>query len=360
MDAMDVLTEAVGREGAGALATIVAAEGHAYRKSGAFMLLCADGRTIGAISPGCLESDLQQYAEHVIEQNTSQFIEYDMRSEDDLSWGEHIGCGGYLRILMEPLTGGLMAALREACDRLRLGETIQLIRSFEAGANACFYRVAPAEASSPIVDRLLWTAPAEGEPSQLSLRIEAKPRLILFGAGDDSLPVHRLALLAGFCVTVTDFREALCTEKRFPGASLQLGFPSESLPRLRLSREDYVVIMSHNFLRDLQFLRLSLTAAPCYVGIMGSRSRTERLLADSLVVEALKVRSEWAASGLRYPVGLPIGAEGPEEIAISIMAELIQARRGRVAHGKAGHSGTVSWRGEQPPHGALQAFNSPS
>ncbi|KAA8745270.1 XdhC family protein [Paenibacillus sp. UASWS1643] len=95
------------------LATAIKVEGHAYRKQGVSMLLTEDGKMYGSISPGCLESDLQARVSHVLDTKQMEFAEYDMRPEDDLSWGETIGCGGLVVVLLEPVCGELRYTLQK-------------------------------------------------------------------------------------------------------------------------------------------------------------------------------------------------------------------------------------------------------
>lgn len=330
----DLVKEAAGLGGRCVLATILYVEGHAYRKKGAMMLLKPEGDASGTLSPGCLESDLLAYVPTVLRQNAPQLVEYDMRPEDDLSWGEHIGCGGLIRVLLEPVTDSLHAAVRAANRCLEAGEAVWFIRKLkDGGLPDSYMSTASREA-----------AEAFRNDGCLTVCWEPKPRLLLFGAGDDAKPLCRLALDAGFSVTVTDFRESLCREERFPGATVVFGFPDETVPVLQPSPKDYVVVMSHQFQRDQQFLELVKQANPRYIGVMGSAARRSRLLGDAGCDERISC-----------PVGLPIGADGPFEIAISVMAELIAVRRGGKTNGAWGDRDLVFGRREQPPYGISEA-----
>ncbi|WP_190945539.1 XdhC family protein [Paenibacillus sp. UASWS1643] len=175
-------------------------------------------------------------------------------------------------------------------------------------------------------------------PQQLTSLYTPKPRLIIIGAGNDVIPVARLARSAGFRVVVADWRESLCTSERFPEAELVLGFPCEIMPLLKVTKGDYLILMSHNFPRERELLEMLVDCEYAYLGIMGSKTRTARLL-DGL--KPLK--------NVHSPVGLSIGADGPEQIAISIAAELIACKhkvsylssevgqKGSVAHANDGH-----------------------
>lgn len=308
MEAADIARKAIHMEGRAVLATIVSVEGHAYRKAGASMLLEAGGGASGSVSPGCLEADLKHYVEPVLRQGACQWIEYDTRAEDDLSWGEAIGCGGFVRILLEPVTGELLSALKETVKLLELGEDAVLIRRFGEYALPQSYAVKSMLGFTP--------GGRTAQDGEFLQSWEAKPRLVLFGGGDDALAVATLARMAGFRLAVADFRESVLNPGRFPGAELLYGFPIELADMLDLSERDYVIIMSHHYQRDREFLRIALQSGPRYIGIMGSASRTRRMFGGADI-----------PSSVRYPVGLPIGADGPDEIAISIAAELVGIRR---------------------------------
>ncbi|MDT9718008.1 XdhC family protein [Paenibacillus sp. ClWae2A] len=405
------------------LATAIKVEGHAYRKQGVSMLLTEDGQMVGSISPGCLESDLQARVSRVLDTNQMEFAEYDMRPEDDLSWGETVGCGGLVVVLLEPVCGELRYTLQKMHECFQSGVATALTRTFQNDYTKVqygwkrieptgkghepvlrpslvppHYRVAdynPASLQvnvqhssgntkhehtgstqhSPDIPHLMLVpevVPATSNgthsshlsgdsqqisesdaeittndtvstnpwdlPQQLTSLYTPKPRLIIIGAGNDVIPVARLAGSAGFRVVVADWRESLCTSERFPEAELVLGFPCEIMPLLNVHNADYLILMSHHFPRERELLEMLVDCEYAYLGIMGSKTRTARLL-DGL--PPLKY--------VHSPVGLSIGADGPEQIAISIAAELIackhkvsslssELQKGSVAHANDGHS----------------------
>lgn len=146
---------------------------------------------------------------------------------------------------------------------------------------------------------------------------EPRPTLFIFGAGEDAKPLVSLAKETGFFVTVCDWREGLCTPVRFPEADrCIIGFPKEIMSSISIKKQDFIMIMTHHFKRDQELLEI-LQNCPCrYLGVLGSRHRTSRLLGGI-------DKPNWICS----PAGLSIGAEGPSEIAVSIMAEMIQMIR---------------------------------
>lgn len=316
MEAYDILQAVERQVQSVVLATVIYVEGHAYRKQGAMMLLMADGSSMGSISPGCLEADLSGYVPLVGESQRPQMIEYDMRPADDFGWGETIGCGGLIRILLEPVTGELLVHLHAAKAALDRGEAMQLSRTFIQGYSDIQYR------SCALIGMV--SADSGSSPSEYVYTFRPKPRVVVFGANQDAIPLARLAAGSGFRVVIADWRDAYCSAERFPGMETIVAFPGALLEKLRLTAEDYVIVMSHQFDKDAEFVRGAVESNLRYLGIMGSRTRSEKLL-DGLE------RPDW----VRYPVGLNIGSEGPVENAISIVAELISDKRGvRASEGR--------------------------
>ncbi|NQX71182.1 XdhC family protein [Paenibacillus alba] len=322
MEAYDILQAVESNCQARVLATVIHVEGHAYRKQGAIMLLMADGSMVGSISPGCLEADLFAYVPAVWESQKSQMVEYDMRPADDFGWGETIGCGGLIRILLEPVSGEMLVSLLAVKAFLERGEAVQLVREITDGYSGIAYSLHGYEQVQqpyPTATYLLEDHVSDRQ-SSLSSHVslfKPKPRVIVFGANADAMPLVQMAVSSGFRVVVADWREAYCTEARFPGAEIEVAFPEQLIMQLKLNAQDYIVVMSHQFEKDALFVKEAMKFSLRYLGIMGSRERTEKLLGG---IE----RPEW----LRYPVGLPIGSEGPVENAVSIVAELISIRRG--------------------------------
>ncbi|MEW9701892.1 XdhC family protein [Paenibacillus sp. SI8] len=314
MEAYDILAAVEEGIQDAVLVTVIYVEGHAYRKQGAMMLLMEDGCSLGSISPGCLEADLAEYGAAVRGSGKPQMVEYDMRPSDDFGWGETIGCGGLLRILLEPVAGALKDKLLSVKAGVDNGAAVGLARSFADSYATIRYElfsVKEAGSSADSTDSTRLT-----ELSTYTSYFKPKPRVVVFGANQDAMPLVQLALHAGFRVIVADWRETLCTPERFPGAQLAVAFPDCLFDELNLNERDYVVVMSHQYQKDAAFVQRALTSKLRYLGIMGSTERTENML------EGLE-RPTW----LHYPVGLRIGSEGPIENAISIVAELISIRR---------------------------------
>jgi xanthine dehydrogenase accessory factor len=280
------------------------------------MLLMTDGRTAGSISPGCLEADLLERVRSVWEQGTARLIDYDLREERDPVWGQTIGCGGAIRILLEPVRGRLLDCLLRAKRFLDDGFAARMVRKISLETGRVRYRLQQL-AAADLPNRNSFVVREAFREHWVVSEWLPKPRLIVFGAGNDAMPLVEIAAKIGFRPFVVDWRPGMCTHERFPTAKLLVGFPEQALQELQLVESDYVVVMSHHLERDRQFLYGLSGKKLKYVGIMGSVSRTEKLL------EGMRPMA-W----FHYPVGLDIEADGQEEIAIAVAAELLQVRRG--------------------------------
>jgi xanthine dehydrogenase accessory factor len=334
-----------------ALATVVEVIGSAYRRPGARMLVTEDGELTGAISGGCLEGDARQRARRAIFQGEPALVTYDTRDEDDPRHGLGPGCQGVVRILLEPLnfqdetnpleilrsfaqhptpavlatvfetdTSGLKAAVGQ---RLLLADT-GVVRGTPLLA------VPLAEAAH--------TTLAQGQSRVLDIETEAGPvrallevltpplRLVVYGAGNDAQPLVHLAASLGWHITVVDGRPNLATPPRFPEAAEVRIVPVRELETQVPDPLAYHVLLSHNYAYDLAALQTLLDSPAPYIGLLGPRLKAQRLLdeLDTFPAELVQQLRE----RLHSPIGLDLGSETPEEIALAIVAE-IQAQRHR-------------------------------
>lgn len=319
------------------MATIIHVEGSAYRKEGASMLFLEDGEQIGMLSGGCLEAALAVQVPDMLESGVPRSFAFDMSESDPLSWGEATGCGGVIHIAMEPVNERLASHLitLKNCLNERM-EVVHLKRfspdgavidyGFMTGDGRMF-----GEWSGELPQALSELASCRGTKrsgtkvvpslkSDVFVHVYSpQPRLILFGAGPDARPLAALAALAGFTVIVCDWRPAYGDRRYFPDAeTVMLGSPEETIGQLRFSASDYAVVMTHHFERDRRLVRLLAERHTGYVGILGSADRTGRLLQGGPV-----------PNDVHSPVGLAISAEGPEEIAVSVIAEIIHLLRNK-------------------------------
>lgn len=338
-----------------ALATIIGVRGSTYRRAGARLLTLASGAQTGNISGGCLEGDVAVVAGEVLAARRPRLVTYDLTADDDAVWGLGLGCNGAIEVFVEPTTADdpLWAAVRtalgqdetlvvatvvEGTDAVPAGRRI-VVRAAGAGAPARHGSLGDAAADHEI-GRLAEQARRDRQPrtptvqttgGRLRLFVEVlhpPMRLIVCGAGHDAIPVVRLAAQLGWRVLVVDRREAFLTRERFPDATafVNTEFP-EAGRRVPTDAHTAVLIMTHNYIHDRDLLQAFLPTPAAYLGMLGPRARTEKILRD---VEAggVVISGERRAH-LYGPVGLDIGSEGPDEIAVAAVGEILAVMRGR-------------------------------
>lgn len=330
-------------------ATVVKTSGSVYRRPGARMLIAESGEMVGAISGGCLESDILERAQPLMLQNGAPIlVEYDTNASNDLIWGFGMGCNGTVQVLIESLH----------CDSAKnqLELIAECFRNHQPGVIATVFKI-KGEVAASIASRLYLrsdgTATTEISDRQLVTKlqqdadrvlIEGKTRvisysldngsaevlievinppvpLLVFGAGYDAVPVVQLAKQLGWHVTLIDRRPAYATRDRFPQADEIIVCHPEELPaKLNFNPQMVAVVLTHNYLSDRELLQTLLPSPIRYLGLLGPKSRTQQLLKD-LRSEGF-IPSARQLQRLYAPVGLDIGAETAEEIALSIVAEI--------------------------------------
>jgi len=317
MPELAAIADALGETGSlpAVLATLVRVEGSSYRRPGARLLLTADGRRIGAISGGCLEADLVERARGVRARGVAEVVIYDTTAENDLVWGVGLGCHGVVRVLLERIEAppAWAAELRAAAGARR---TVRL-RVRHDGPDPLRWGTRLAASAEG--------APAAGEWEQ---PVPPPPALFILGAGEDAPPLATLAATLGWHVTVADPRPAFVTRERFPAATRVLAAPPEQLiPLLDPGPDALVVVMTHHYVHDRPLLGALLGRPLAYVGLLGPRRRAARILAD-LAATAPAAAAELGRR-LRAPVGLDLGADGAEQVALAILAEMQAVLGGR-------------------------------
>jgi xanthine/CO dehydrogenase XdhC/CoxF family maturation factor len=328
--------------GPSVLATLVHAEGSSYRRVGARLLLTADGRSAGSISGGCLEDDVRERARRVRESGRPETVMYDTTGENDLVWGVGLGCHGVVRVLLERLSAippwadtleANLAALRPTalaavwggCDAALWGT-----RAVAGTGGPDEREAAPVPLEDPAVGALLPPPPDPLPPGGLVFRqtVRAPVRLVVCGAGDDAIPLTRFGRELGWHVTVCDPRAAYATRERFPAADAVVAAGTGEIARLALAGDPTaVVVMTHHYHFDLPLLRELLPRPLAYLGLLGPRKRAERIL-DDLEKAGLALTPDQRAR-LHAPVGLDLGSDNPEEVALSIAAEIRAVLEGR-------------------------------
>jgi len=334
-----------------ALATIVAVRGSTYRRPGARLLVPEEGAPIGNISGGCLEGDVADMARLVMEEGRARLAGWDLTADDDAVWGLGLGCNGAIEVFIEPADRAAEAAraLRTALEEERPISLVTVIESTEPeaivpGARLIVMPDGAVEGSLGRSDvdaeaiaaarELLTTERSEIRTLAEGIRafveiLDPPLRLVICGAGHDAVPLVRAASLLGWNVTVVDDRPAFLNRERFPEAHgfASVDDPSEVADAVTVDARTFVVVMTHNFLRDKAYLRGLLTTDARYVAMLGPAARTQRLLME-LEEEGTPITDE-GRSRIHGPAGLDLGAEGPEEIAQAIIGEIVAVRRGR-------------------------------
>lgn len=302
-----------------ALLTLVAVRGSAYRRPGAKMVMASNGRMRGTLSGGCLEGDLFLHAEKAMISDEPMVAHYDL-TEDEM-WGLGIGCKGQVDIWIEPmdLDEPFWSAWREALQRDQVmvwgGQLPQGLRYFAAQNQTWTERQGRAVTlNAHDLQALGSTGSEEGYWWDV---LRPPDRLVLAGAGHDARPVARLAQQVGFEVVILDPREAFNTDEHFPNAQHVVRSAPDVDPDS--VKESFWVIMNHHQRRDEEALKLASLSRPKFVGVLGPRSRTDEMIEHSgVAADQIPLHS---------PVGLDVGAEGPEEVAVSIVSELMAARK---------------------------------
>lgn len=312
---LEAIDAAVARGEQMALATVVATRGSTYRRAGARLLVPAAGGPIGNISGGCLEGDVARIGREVIASGQPRLVEFDLTADDDAVWGYGLGCNGAIEVFVEP-TAGAVASAAGLRDHPTCWVTV--LTGPDAGTHRC-------QADGAAAAALRSGMPAIVE--EAGERVLYEPilpplRLVVCSAGHDAVPLVHHAAELGWRVTVADVRRALLTHDRFPGAdAFADADPERAADAIGPDARTAVVVMSHNYLRDIAYLGAFLDAPLAYLGVLGPRGRTLQMLEE--------MGREDALDRLHAPAGLDIGAEGPEEVARAIVAEILAVTRGR-------------------------------
>lgn len=335
------------------LASVVRITGSSYGGVGTRMLIQHDGSTIGLVSGGCLEADLAEHARQVRVRGEARVVTYDTRADDETAWGLGLGCNGLIDILLEPLgraaakaMAGLLEAARSASDASVLATVIAGSGNGEPATGSHVLLtddgiLTTGDWRSDLIEKISRDL-HEGYPEQrrgmvrqydqVTIAFEVMNpaiRLVICGSGPDVVPLVRFASDLGWSVTVVDHRSLeLAHPERFPGAHVvDCTEPGNLSQRAALSSRTAAVVMSHNYARDLGYLEALLASSAGYIGMLGPRARTERMLADL----AAAGKTHRAVERLFAPVGLDTGGEGPDAIALAIVAEVSAVMSGSTA-----------------------------
>ena len=330
-----------------ALATVVHVEGSSYRRAGARMLITEDGQLTGAISGGCLEGDALRKARLVMAQNKSMLVTYDTTDDDDAKFGVGLGCNGIIHILIEPIFADKQTnpiALFKQFLSKRL--PVVLITIFSMGdkqatqPGTCLILTQQEELQGYFPDEDIKDALLEdarhvlkngnsvtktylyGDKFTCFIELlQPTVSLVVFGAGNDAIPMVQMADVLGWHVTLIDGRANYAVSARFPLAKkIIIAKPEQALAQIDIDSRTIFVLMTHNYNYDMAMLKQLLPLELTYVACLGPKKRLNRML-DELRDEGLNITSQQLKS-IYGPAGLDIGSETSDEIALSIISEM--------------------------------------
>jgi xanthine dehydrogenase accessory factor len=331
-----------------ALASVVHLDGSSYRRPGARMLINDEGLLTGAISGGCLEGDALRKAMLVITQQYSKLVTYDTSDEEDVSVGVQLGCAGIIQVLFEPIDADAainpVKLLQKAIAKRQKAVLVTLFSIEEKNkpqAGTCLLM----EEDKTITGDIPFVAIKEAVMTDVYAALESqvslfknytsenvsvtafieflKPAvsLVIVGAGNDAIPLVNIADIIGWEARVVDGRNTHAKPERFVSAcQVLVSKPEKALDQIPIDEQTVFVLMTHNYNYDLAMLKALLERNVKYIGVLGPKKKLERML-DELKDAGMKL-TEKQLSSIYGPVGLEIGAETAEEIALSIIAEI--------------------------------------
>ena len=294
------------------LATIIETDGSSYRKAGAMMLINDMGQYFGLLSGGCLESDIMRQARRCWDNQRNRIIEYDMREEEDLAWQLGIGCGGMVRILLQPVhLNNDYLKLDELYNCLEQRQKAEYQQQVDEGL--------PLNKVLPIVAKLQSQAKGMQKNGATEIFVQQlcpAPLIAVFGAGVDAKPVVSIAAELGWQVLLVDPRMGYAKAEYFPKASQIIRQSFDELYDATWLRQiDIALVLTHNIKLDAAALKLVQSSSAKYVGLLGPIHRTDRVL------DIAKLTRNDLTKPLANPVGIRLGGELPESIALSMLSE---------------------------------------
>lgn len=330
------------------LATVVNVQGSTYRRPGARMLITSNGNLVGTISGGCLENDVLEHTRVSMADGKPLVVTYDTTADEDIIWGFGLGCNGIVQILIESLRSdnpfnplnfiqqcfrnqqpGIIATVVsvEGTINVQLGERLML--KLDGSCNTdirekYFTDILCADARTVLENKNpsfhKYQLPI-GKVDVFIELVQPPPHLIIFGAGRDTVPLAEFAQALGWRVTIFDCRANEASKLRFVMADEVIMSRREILHQ-QICINDYTVavIATHNYLDDLDILKVLMPSNIKYLGCLGSKQRIAKLIQD-LIIQGVECTPDQLQK-LHAPIGLDIGADTPEAIALSMIAEI--------------------------------------
>jgi len=322
-----------------ALATVIETWGSAPRQPGALLAISSDGELAGSVSGGCVEGAVAAEALEAMEDGTCKLLKYGVSDDDAFAVG--LACGGTIRIFVEPVgigEGVPLETLKALCagraDRRRMNLAVNLdTKSRHLIAVDYPDKTQILNDPTEIIPTSLTTKAEKNADSDTSgfdesgewfLAVHNPPlKMAIIGAAHIAQPLSAMAKMTGFDVTVIDPRESFSSEARFPDMAISREWPDEALRALAPDARTAIVCLSHDPKIDDPALKVAFDSPAFYIGALGSTrtsaKRRERLMTDGHKTEDL--------DRIAAPVGLDIGSKSPAEIAVSIMAQIVERLR---------------------------------
>lgn len=317
------------------LASVVAVNGSSYRGAGVRMLVLESNQIVGAISGGCVEKEVIRQAQSVFESGTSKMMTYDGRFR--------LGCEGTLYVLLEQVDlddGELLAIENLLVDRRTFDITSRFLLEEGEGQYSSALKFGSSSIQLSSNSRL-------NQSNLLEFNEEIKPcfRLFIVGTEHDAASLSKASSQLGWEVTVIAAPDSQKSLSQFPGAKYLEKLGSEAFSKLVFDSQTAVVLMSHNFAKDVLYLKALKDKEPLYIGLLGPAKRRNQML-DAFIEYHVEVSDEFLDT-IYGPAGLDIGAETPEEIAVSIISEIVAVSRNIKALHLQDKKGAIHDRGDR-------------
>jgi xanthine dehydrogenase accessory factor len=289
-----------------AIATVVETWGSSPRPLGSKMLASSSGKMAGSVSNGCIEGDVFEAAQEVLASGRPRLVEYGVA--DDVAFEVGLACGGHIEVMIQPA-----GEIHDRALELLAAERPFVLRTdLQGGASELLEQAPDFELARRVGETFLEPF---GRPADM----------VIIGAIHIAIPLHRMAKLMGYRVTIVDARGQFATPERFPEADrIMVQWPDEALAGVTVDRSTAVVILTHDPKFDMPALRSVLRTDAGYVGAIGSR-KTNQNRFDALRKEGF---DDAQLDRVHGPIGLDLGARGAEVTALGIMAEVTAVRYG--------------------------------
>lgn len=297
--------------------SVVALEGSSYRRPGVCMIMSEDGEMIGAVSGGCVETEIERQAQRVFQTGKAKVIVYDGRFR--------IGCEGIIHILIEPvfISDELFTAFEKQVEkRQSFNMEAWFYREVGEYENVGTWIVLSGKKYSlhPSFSPDLIT-----NQERFTLTLQPLFQLFIFGAEHDAVQLCQAAKLLGWEVTVVASPDESKSCEYFPGATSLIAPTFDEIDTSKVDDQTAIVLMTHSFNKDVQYLMALKDTSPAYLGLLGSNNRRERVL--SMLLDYMPDISTDFLEQIHGPAGISIGAESAPEIAVSILAEILSVIR---------------------------------